>query len=121
MLKKSLIALGAVLALLIALVLVAGYWGGPSGPATETLSMTVGGRTLTVGGRYKNVTQQSTPDGIKVTVDGHEIALEADQLTVDGQTQVLEPGQDVEVDVKEDGKVETKIVQADAEGAGTKP
>jgi hypothetical protein len=110
---RILVGLGIVLALLIAIVLVVGNWGG-GGPDTQALSMTVGNRTLTIAGHYKDMTQESVADGIKVTVDGHEIILSADQLTVDGKTQVIEPDQDVEVYVNEEGGVEVKIVHEDA-------
>ena len=56
------------------------------------------------------MTQESLADGIKVMIDGHVILVSADQLTVDGNTQVLEPGQDVEVLVDKDGKVSVKLV-----------
>ncbi len=45
-----------------------------------------------------------------MVIDGHVIIVTADQLTVDGNTQVLEPGQDVEVLVDKDGKVSVKLV-----------
>src|SRR5665809_141848 len=70
-------------------------------------------RTVTVGGHYKNMTQESLADGVKVVVDGHVILVSADQLTVDGKTQVLEPGQDVEVLVDSKGAVEVKLVRSD--------
>lgn len=120
-LKRILIGLGIVLALLIAIVVVVGYWGGPSGPVTQTMSMTVGRRTVTVGGHYKNMTQESLAEGMKVIVDGHEIEISADQLEVDGKTQVLEPGQDVEIWVDEKGAVNVKVVHADAGSAGKAP
>ena len=113
-LKRILIGLGIVLALLIALVVVAGYWGPDEKPASQTVSMTVGSRTVTVGGHYKNMTQESLADGIKVTVDGHVIVVSADQLTVDGKMQVLEPGQDVQVLVDAEGVVAVKLVASDA-------
>jgi hypothetical protein len=78
--------------------------------------MSVGNRTVTVAGHYKDMTQESMADGIKVIVDGHEVAVTEDQLTVDGKVQVLEPDQDVMVYVAEDGKVQVKVVQED-EGA----
>jgi hypothetical protein len=53
-------------------------------------------------------------------VDGHEITINADQLTIDGKTQVLEPGQDVDISFNEKGVVEVKIVHADT-GAPAKP
>ena len=71
------------------------------------MSMTVGSRTVTVGGHYKSMTQESLADGIKVVIDGHVIIVTADQLTVDGNTQVLEPGQDVEVLVDK-GRVKSR-------------
>ena len=113
-LKRILIGLGIVLVLLIALVVVAGYWAPDEKSVTQTMSMTVGSRTVTVGGHYKNMTQESLADGIKVIIDGHVIIVTADQLTVDGKTQVLEPGQDVEVLVDADGVVEVKLVRSDA-------
>ena len=113
-LKRILIGLGIVLVLLIALVVVAGYWTPDEKSVTQTMSMTVGSRTVTVGGHYKNMTQESLADGIKVTIDGHVIIVSADQLTVDGKTQVLEPGQDVEVLVDDKGVVEVKLVRSDA-------
>ena len=106
-LMRILVGLGIVLALVIALVLVIGNWGA-SGPPTQALSMAVGQRTVTVAGHYKNVTQESTGDGIKVVVDGHEIAVSPDQLTVDGKAQDLDPAQDVLVYVNQDGEVEVK-------------
>ncbi|OFW72630.1 MAG: hypothetical protein A2W02_03430 [Alphaproteobacteria bacterium RBG_16_64_48] len=113
-LKRILIGLGIVLVLLIALVVVAGYWAPDEKSVTQTMSMTVGSRTVTVGGHYKNMTQESLADGIKVIIDGHVIIVTADQLTVDGKTQVLEPGQDVEVLVDAEGVVEVKLVRSDA-------
>lgn len=113
--KRTLIGLGMVLALLIALVLVAGYWAPDEGSVTQTMSMTVGNRTVTVGGHYKSMTQESLADGVKVMVDGHEIVVSADQLSVDGKTQVLEPGQDVEILVDKQGALAVKLVaSADA-------
>jgi autotransporter translocation and assembly factor TamB len=112
--KRILIGLGIVLALLIAIVFAIGFWTPDENSVIQTMSMTVGDRTVTVGGHYKGMTQESLADGIKVMVDGHEITLSADQLTVDGKTQVLEPGQDVEILVDADGKVSVKLVNSDA-------
>ena len=112
--KRIVIGLGIVLALLIAIVFAIGFWTPDEGSVTQTMSMTVGNRTITVGGHYKSMTQESLADGIKIVVDGHEITLSADQLTVDGKTQVLEPGQDVEVLVDEKGVVSVKLVRSDA-------
>ena len=111
-LKRILIGLGIVFVLLVALVVVAGYWGADQGGGRQSMSMTVGNRTVTVGGHFKSMTQESLADGIKVIVDGHEILVSGDQLTVDGKTQVLEPGQDVEILVDKDGKVSLKLVES---------
>jgi uncharacterized protein YpuA (DUF1002 family) len=113
-LKRILIGLGIVLVLLIALVVAAGYWTPDEKSVTQTMSMTVGNRTVTVGGHFKDMTQESLADGIKVNIDGHVIIVSADQLTVDGKTQVLEPGQDVEVLVDAEGVVTVLV----ASGAG---
>lgn len=120
-LKRILIGLGIVLALLIALVVVAGYWTPDEKSVTQTMSMTVGSRTVTVGGHYKDMTQETLADGIKVTIDGHVIMVSADQLTVDGKTQVLEPGQDVEVLVDAEGVVEVNLVRSDAGAPANAP
>ncbi len=90
-LKRILIGLGIAVALVIAIVLVVGYWA-PSGEVSKTTSVDVGDHTVTIGGKYRNVTQESMADGMDIKVDGHEIAINADQLTVDGKTQVLEAG-----------------------------
>src|SRR4026207_740845 len=96
-LKQILIGLGIALALLIAIVLVIGHWSpGEQQNVAKTMSVEVGDHTVTVTGAYKNLTQESMADGMDIKVDGHEIAINADQLTVDGKTQVLEAGADGE-------------------------
>jgi uncharacterized protein YacL (UPF0231 family) len=118
-LKRILIGLGIALALLIAIVLVVGHWSpGEQQRVAKTMSVEVGDHTVTVGGQYKNVTQESMADGMSIIVDGHEITINADQLTVDGKAQVLEAGQDVDVSVDDKGAVSVKLVQSDAGGAG---
>ena len=114
-LMRILAVLGIVLALVIVFVLVIGNWG-KSGKTTQALSMSVGNRTVMVAGHYKDMTQESMSDGIKVVVDGHEISIAEDQLTVDGKVEVLEPDQDVMIYVAEDGKVQVKLVH-ESEGA----
>ncbi len=114
-LMRILAVLGIVLALVIVFVLVIGNWG-KSGKTTQALSLSVGNRTVTVAGHYKDMTQESMSDGIKVVVDGHEISIAEDQLTVDGKVEVLEPDQDVMIYVAEDGKVQVKLVH-ESEGA----
>ena len=49
-------------------------------------------------------------------MDGHEVVVTDDQLSVDGKTEVVEPDQDVMVYVGEDGKVQVKLVH-ESEGA----
>ncbi len=114
-LMRILVGLGIVLALVIAIVLLIGTWG-TGGPQTQALALSVGNRTVTVAGHYKSMTQESVADGIKVIVDGHEVVVSEDQLTVDGKVQVVEPDQDVMVYVSEDGKVQVKLVH-ESEGA----
>ena len=114
-LKRILIGLAVVVVLLIGILFAIGFLTPDEGSVTQTMSMTVGSRTVTVGGHFKDMTQESLADGVKVVIDGHEIVVTGDQLTVDGKTQVLEPGQDVEVLVDKDGKVSVKLVaSADA-------
>jgi uncharacterized protein YacL (UPF0231 family) len=119
-LRNILIGLGIALALLIAIVLVVGHWSPGEQPqqAAKTMSIEVGDHTVTVGGQYKNLTQESMADGMSINVDGHEITVNADQLTVDGKSQVLEAGQDVDVNVDDKGAVNVKLVQSDAGSAG---
>jgi len=116
-LKRILIGLGIVLVLLFAIVFAIGFWTPDDSSVTQTMSVTVGNRTVTVGGHFKSMTQETLANGIKVTVDGHVVVVDDDQLTVDGKTQVLEPNQDVEVLVDEKGAVSVKIVSSDAGGA----
>jgi hypothetical protein len=120
-LKRVLISVGIVLALLLAFVYAVGYWTPDEDSITRTMTMTVGSRTVTIGGHYKSMTQESLADGVKVVIDGHEIVITDDQLTVDGNTQVLEPGQDVEVLVDAKGKVSVKLVSSDSGGAAHTP
>lgn len=114
MLKKVLIGLGIVFALLIAIVVALGFLTPDETSVSQTLSMTVGNRTVTIAGHYKDMTQESLADGMKIIVDGHEITIGPDQLEVDGKTQVLEPNQDVEIMVDEKGAVSVKVVSSGA-------
>ena len=120
-LKRILIGLGIVLALLFAIVAALGFLTPDKKSVSQTVSMTVGSRTVTIGGHYKDMTQESLADGIKINVDGHEITVGADQLEVDGKTQVLEPGQDVEILVDDKGTVSVKVVHSDAGGPAHAP
>ena len=106
--KRLLIGFGVVLGLLLVLVLIVSVWE-PAGPQTKALAINVGDRTLTVGGHYKAMKQESLPEGIKIVVDAHQIALENEQLTIDGQTRVLGPGEDVVAWIREDGRLDIKV------------
>ena len=53
------------------------------------MSMTVGHRTVTIGGNYKSITQELMADGMAIMVDGHVITADAGQITIDGNTQIL--------------------------------
>jgi hypothetical protein len=117
MLKKALIGFGIVLALVIAIVVALGSLSPDGASVSQTVSMTVGTRTVTVGGHYKDMTQESLADGMKIIVDGHEITVGTDQLEVDGKTQVLEPNQDVEITVDEKGAVSVKVVASGGSAA----
>jgi hypothetical protein len=116
MLKKALIGFGIVFAILIGIVFALGFFTPDERSVSQTVSMTVGGRTVTVGGHYKDMTQESLSDGMKINVDGHVITIGSDQLDVDGKTQTLEPDQDVEIMVDEKGVVAVKVVSS---GGGT--
>lgn len=115
-LMRILVALGLILALVIVIVVVIGNIG-TRDETTQAIAMTVGNRTVTVAGHYKDMTQESVADGIKVIVDGHEILVTTDQLSVDGKMETLEPDEDVTVYVTEDGKVQVKVVPG-GEGEG---
>ena len=114
-LLRILAGLGIVLALVIVIVLVIGNLG-TSDDGTQAMTMTVGNRTVTVAGYYKDMRQESIANGVKVVVDGHEIEITEDQLSVDGKTEVVEPDQDVTVFVGENGKLQVKVL-AEGEGA----
>lgn len=107
-LMRILVALALVLALVIVIVVVIGNIGTREETA-EAIALTVGNRTLTVAGHYQNLTQESVADGIKIVVDGHEIVVTADQLSVDGETEVLEPGEDVTVYVPKGGTAQVQV------------
>jgi len=114
-LMRILVALGLVLALVIVIVLMIGNIG-TRDETTQAIAMSVGNRTVTVAGHYKDMTQESVAEGIKVIVDGHEILITTDQLSVDGRMETLEPDEDVTVYVTEDGKLQVKVTP-DSEGA----
>lgn len=114
-LMRILVGLGLILALVIVIVLVIGNIG-TRDETTQAIAMTVGNRTITVAGHYKDMTQESVADGMKVVVDGHEILITTDQLSVDGKMETLEPDEDVTVYIAKDGELQVKVVQ-ESEGA----
>jgi len=114
-LMRILVALGLILALVIVIVVVIDNIG-TRDETTQAIAMTVGNRTVTVAGHYKDMTQESVAEGIKVIVDGHEILVTTDQLSVDGKMETLESDEDVTVYVAQDGSVQVKVVQG-SEGA----
>ena len=112
-LKLVLIGLGIVVALAVIMVITVGKWS--SGDrVVETMSMTVGDRTITVSGHYKEMTQETTADGIKIIVDKHVIAATPGELIIDDKPQAFDPSQDIEIFVKEDGGLEAKPAQGAA-------
>jgi hypothetical protein len=73
----------------------------------------MGQRTITVS-HYKNLTQETTADGVKIVVDGHVITATPDAITIDGKPQTFDPAQDVDITVDESGAVQAKAMAADA-------
>jgi hypothetical protein len=121
-LKRMLIGLGIVLALVIAIVVAIGHWvPGGGGPNVRRMSMTVGDRTITVAGQFKTMTQETLAEGMKITVDNHVITATPGELTIDSKPQAVDPGQDVEIWINEKGGVEVKAVSSDAGSAGKAP
>ena len=126
-LKWLLIALSLVIILVIAIV--AGLGMMTSKQGKEVRHISVGQRTVTVS-HYKNLTQETTADGVKIVVDGHTITATADAITIDGKAQTFDPTQDVEITIDEKGGVQAKTLSADAprpdeespeEGGGNSP
>ena len=105
MLKKALIGFGIVFAILIGIVFALGFFTPDGKSVSETVSMTVGGH-------YKDMTQESLSDGMKINIDGHVITIGPDQMDVDGKTQALEPDQDVEITVDEKGALAVKVASS---------
>ena len=108
---RGLVGVALALGLLILIVVLIGNVGSRD-EGTEPMALTVGTRTVTVAGHYKTLSQESVADGVKVVVEGHEIMLTADQLSVDGNAQVLEPEENVTVFVAKDGTVQVNVAPA---------
>lgn len=117
-LKRILIGLAIVVVLVIAIVLAVSHWSS-GGQVVETMSMTVGNRTITVSGYYKHMSQESMAEGMKVIIDGHVISATPGELSIDGKPQSFEPDQDVDIFINEKAGVEAKPASSD--GAGPEP
>lgn len=105
---RGLVGLALALGLVIVIVVLIDQIGAGD-EATEITALTVGSRTVTVAGHYKRLSQESVADGVKIIVAGHEIMVTADQLSVDGKAQVLEPEENVTVTVSKDGTVRVTV------------
>jgi len=104
-LKGLLIALGLVVVLVVAIIAALGFL--TSEPGKEVRDISIGQRTITVS-HYKNLTQETTSDGIKIVVDGHVITATPDAITIDGKQQTFDPAQDVQITVDDKGAVQAK-------------
>src|SRR6478736_7769761 len=110
-LKGMLIALGLVVVLVVGIIAALGLLTSDKGKEVRHIS--IGQRTITVS-HFKNLTQESTADGVKIVADGHTITATADVITIDGKAQTFDPTQDVEITVDEKGAVQAKTLSADA-------
>jgi regulator of protease activity HflC (stomatin/prohibitin superfamily) len=107
-LMRGLVAIALALGLVIVIVVLIGNIGsGDDG--TQVTALTVGERTVTVTGHYATLSQESLADGVKVIVEGHEIMVTADQLSVDGRAQVLEPEDNVTVTITKDSELRVTL------------
>lgn len=106
-LKGLLIALGLVVVLAIAILAALGLLSSDKG--REVRHISVGQRTITVS-HFKNFTQQSIADGVKIIVDDHVITATPDAIAIDGTEQSIDPSQDVEITVDEAGTVAVKAI-----------
>jgi hypothetical protein len=110
-LKGLLIALGLVVVLVVAIVAALGVLTSDKGKEVRHIS--IGQRTITVS-HFKNLTQETTAEGVKIVVDGHTITASPDAITIDGKPRTFDPAQDVEISVDETGAVQAKTLSADA-------
>jgi hypothetical protein len=110
-LKGLLIALGLVVLLVFAIIAALGLLTSDKGKEVRHIS--IGQRTITVS-HYKDLTQETTADGVKIVVDGHTVTATPDAIAIDGKAQTFDPTQDVEITVDETGAVQAKTLSADA-------
>lgn len=113
-LKGLLIALGLVVVLVIAIIAALGLL--TSEPGKKVRHISIGQRTITVS-HYKNLTQETTADGVKIVVDGHVITATPDAITIDGKPQTFDPAQDVEITVDDKGAAQAKTQGPDVPAA----
>ena len=113
-LKWALIALGIVAVLVIAIIAALGLL--TSGGGKEVRHISIGQRTISVS-HYKDMTQESIADGVKIVADDHVITATPDAITIDGKTQDFDPSQDVEINIDEKGSIEAKAMSPAAPGA----
>ncbi len=106
-LKWGLIGLGSVAVLVVAML--AGLGMLSDAPEQDIRHISIGQRTITVS-HYKDMTQESLADGVKIVADGHVILATADAITIDGKPLETHPGLDVEILIDQNGNVESKTV-----------
>jgi hypothetical protein len=109
--KGLLIGLGLVAVLVFVIIAALGMMGSDEGKEVRHISM--GQRTITVS-HFKNLTQETTADGVKIVVDGHTIIATTDAISIDGKAQNFDPAQDVDITIDESGAVQAKQLSADA-------
>jgi len=112
-LKWVLIALGVVVVLVIAIIAALGSL--TSGGGKEVRHISIGERTISVS-HYKDMTQESIADGVKIVADDHVITATPDAITIDGKTQDFDPSRDVEINIDEKGGIEAKAMSPAAPG-----
>jgi hypothetical protein len=110
-LKWLLVAFGLVVLLVI--VILAGVGGMISEKQKEVRHISIGQRTITIS-HYKNLTQETTADGVKIVVDGHTITATPDAIAIDGKVQTFDPTQDMKITIDETGAVQANALSADA-------
>jgi hypothetical protein len=108
--KGLLIGLGLVVVLVFVMIAALGMIGSDKGKEVRHIS--IGQRTITVT-HFKNLTQETTADGVKIVVDGHTIIATADAISIDGKAQNFDPAQDVDITIDESGAVQAKQLSAD--------
>jgi hypothetical protein len=108
--KGLLIGLGLVVVLVFVIIAALGMIGSDKGKEVRHIS--IGQRTITVT-HFKNLTQETTADGVKIVVDGHTIIATADAISIDGKAQNFDPAQDVDITIDESGAVQAKQLSAD--------